>query len=647
MSGGRIDKPDTVADKRLKACLTDKEKRSFVMVAGAGSGKTTSLVKALATAIQNRGQELQRSRRRIACITYTELAATEILADVANNPLLHVSTIHSFLWSITRSFQTDIKAWVIHRINERIAELAATAANFGPRVKERTRVKNRSDIDRYSASIPLVEKVVAFNYGTGSDYPRGVLGHDDIIRMATYFMLDRPLFRTLVAQQFPIVFVDESQDTQPIVVEALKAVAEQAGTDFCLGFFGDPMQRIYATGIGDIPPEEGWEEITKEENFRCPTRVLFVANAIRRDGDHLVQTGGRVAVDPAGGTPLPVEGSARIFVLPADGRRDDRLASVRRRVSEEVADPRWTDGPDADFKLLVIVHRMAANRLGFGELYAAMNDKAPNAFSEGFLEASSWPLKPFVNFVLPVVEAMENGNEFEAMSLLRRSCPRLQRESLAKSKVVDLLASLRNAVADLVAMMSDDEATVRDVLVHLAQNDLMSLDPRISAFIGKAPPKAEELAESAEQDEESEDEEVASLEIAAMDRYLACPARQFRGYRTYIRQSSPFSTQQGIKGAEFERVLVVLDDDEGTHAQFSYDRYFGVKPLSKRDLENIAEGRQTVIDRTRRLFYVCCTRALKDLIVVYFTSDPAKAEERVRAANIFPDEDILSETALG
>ncbi|WFU90719.1 AAA family ATPase (plasmid) [Rhizobium sp. CC1099] len=618
------------------------------MVAGAGSGKTTSLVKALATAIQVHGQELKRRRRRIACITYTEIAAGEIWADVGNNPLLHVSTIHSFLWSITRSFQADIKAWVLQRIAERILELEETAANFGSRVQQRTRVKNQSDIDRYRANIPAVEKVTTFRYGTGSDYPRGVLGHDDIIRMATYFMSNRPLFRTLVAQQFPIVFVDESQDTQPVVVEALKAVAHQAGSDFCLGFFGDPMQRIYATGIGDIVAEEDWEEIAKEENFRCPTKVLSVANAIRRDGDDLIQTGGRIAPDPAGGAPRSVEGSAWIFILPGDDRRDEKMAAVRRLVSEQVGDPIWAGGADADIKLLVIVHRMAANRLGFGELYAAMNDKAPSAFRDGFMEATSWPLKPFVSFILPIVEAMKTGNEFEAMSLLRKSCPKLQPDVAAKSNVADLLASVRTAVLTLVQLMSDEKTTVRDVLLHIAENRLMLLDPKIAAFIGQ--PLLEQKVAAADEDgEETEDadKEEVSLEVDAMDRFLACPANQFIGYRDYIRQSSPFSTQQGIKGAEFERVLVVLDDDEGTHVQFSYDKYFGVKPLSKRDNENIAEGKETAVDRTRRLFYVCCTRALKDLVVVYFTDDPETAERRVRDAGIFPNEAIFTEEALG
>ncbi|KRA97949.1 ATP-dependent DNA helicase PcrA [Devosia sp. Root685] len=608
-------------------------------------GKRSPLPVALDAAIKVRGKELKRSRRRVACITYTEIAAAEIWADVGNDPLIHVSTIHSFLWSITRSFQADIKAWVLHRIEERIAELLQAAAEFGPTVQQRTRDKNRLDIERYESSLPAVEKVQGFTYGTGSDYPKGVLGHDDIIRMATYFLAERPLFRTLLAQQFPIVFVDESQDTQPAVVAALKAVALQAGADFCLGFFGDPMQRIYPTGTGAIDIEEGWETIPKEENFRCPTRVLAVANAIRRDGDDLVQTGGRSELNQTTGLREPVEGSARIFVLPAGDGRDRRLAAVRHFMAGKVDDPAWGDGQEADYKLLVIVHRMAANRLGFGELYASMNDKAPAAFANGFLDATAWPLKPFDKFVLPVVEAISLGQEFAVMSLLRSYSPLLERSALARTTAAELLAALRKAVLELDRLMSDEKATVRDVLLHVHTEGLMSLDPRLTSYLGLpvAEPEADENAEDEEEDGEQDD---TDREVLAMDRYLACPASQFLGYRRYTQQLSPFSTHQGIKGAEFERVLVVLDDDEGTHVQFSYDKYFGVKPPSKTDLRNLEEGKETAVERTRRLFYVCCTRALKDLVVVYFSSDPALAERKVRDAGIFPDEDILTEAAL-
>lgn len=638
MSSSRANKPDTPADVQLRDCLVAPERRCFTMVAGAGSGKTTSLVKALATIISAHGVTLKRNRQRVACITYTEIAAGEIWADVGGSPLAHVSTIHSFLWMITRSFQSDIRSWVERRIDERIAELEAAAAAFGPRVQQRTREKNSSDVARYRSWKIPVRSVPGFNYGTGSNYPKGILGHDDIIRMSTDFLRERPLFRMLLAQQFPFVFVDESQDTQDIVVDALKAVAQQAGTKFSLGFFGDPMQRIYPTGVGPIPEENDWAVIHKEENFRCPSTVLAVANAVRRDGDDLVQTGGRT--EEINGERKSVEGTARIFILPADGRRDANITAVRNLVARENNDQAWREGQDADVKLLVIVHRMAAARLGFADLYSAMNDKAPSAFRDGFLDSSAWPLRPFDTFVLPIVEAVEAGREFEAMALLRKHCPLLVKEALIGRSVPDLLNQLRAATYQLRELMLENAgATNLDVLSLLRDQQLVTLDPRILVYLDNA------QAEPDEEDGEVDGNE-ASQELAAMDAFLACPAKQFRGFRRYVQQQSPFSTQQGIKGAEFNRVLVILDDDEGTHVQFSYDKYFGVKELSARDLDNIRDGRETSIDRTRRLFYVCCTRALTDLVVVYFSTTPAVAERHVRASGIFPGGAIYNEVVL-
>ena len=290
----RANQPDTQTDIDLRECICATPPKSFIMVAGAGSGKTTSLIKALKAIIESHGETLRLRRQRVACITYTELAAGEIWSDVGNNPLVHVSTIHSFMWLLIRPFQADIKFWVAGRIEEKLQELRDTATNFGPRVQQRTRDKTQRDIVRYEQQRARVEQVSSFKYETGSDYAKGILGHDDIIRMVPQLLLARPLLRTLLAQQFPFLFVDESQDTTENVVEALKAVDHQLGANFCLGFFGDPMQRIYLTGVGVIPLEDGWKYITKPENFRCPTTVLAVANSIRRPIGDLVQVRGRM-----------------------------------------------------------------------------------------------------------------------------------------------------------------------------------------------------------------------------------------------------------------------------------------------------------------------------------------------------------------
>jgi len=629
----RASQPDTPADVCLRECITAAERKSFVVVAGAGSGKTTSLIKALASIVEVHGPALARRRQKVACITYTEIAAGEIWADVGQNPLVHVSTIHSFLWSVARSFQNDIRAWVGRRIREKLDDLRETAANYGPRVQQRTKEKNARDIARYEDELTRIVKVPVFVYGTGSNYTKGMLGHDDVVRMTSQLLLERPLFRTLLGQQFPFVFVDESQDTTQAVVDALKAVQAQLGNRFCLGFFGDPMQRIYATGVGPIPLEQGWIQIDKPENFRCPTTVLAVANAIRRDGDALVQTRGRTEL--VEGKQKGVAGSARIFVLPADAKRDERIELVCKWVAAKQNDEAWQPGAGADVKLLVVVHRMAATRLGFGDLYAALNDRAPSTFSDNFLDASAWPLRPFMSFVLPLSDAIQSDREFEAMTILRRETPAFAKDAAKGANVAQLLKEMRaasTALADL--MVQGSGATVRDVLTFVQGKGLVALDPRFQSHLeGKALAAPEEGANGVP----VEDGEEVSKEIASMDAFLRCPVEQLWEFQTYTSGLSPFTTQQGIKGTEFPRVLVVLDDEEGSgHTQFSYEKYFGIRLPSPGDLSNLAEGKETSVHRTRRLFYVCCTRALTDLVVVMFSSDAAAAEHCVRDSGIFP-----------
>lgn len=637
----RANQPDTQADLDLRECICTTPPKSFTMVAGAGSGKTTSLIKALSAIIETHGKTLRLRRQRVACITYTDIAAGEIWEDVGNNPLVHVSTIHSFMWSLIRAFQADIHSWVSDRIEEKLQGLRDAAANFGPRVQQRTRDKTQRDIVRYEQQRERIASVRSFSYGTGSDYARGILGHDDIIKMVPQLLIERPLLRTLLAQQYPFLFVDESQDTTANVVEALKAVDQQNGGGFCLGFFGDPMQRIYPTGVGSIPPENGWEEITKPENFRCPATVLEVANSIRRPVGDLVQVRGRTV--ERDGRLESVPGSAHIFILPIDNRRDERLVQIRAWIAHQNDDPDWCRDEGGEMvKVLVIVHRMAAKRLGFGDLYVALNDNAPDAFKNGFLDATAWPVRPFITFVVPLADALRKGREFEIMQILRSHSPLIARDRLGGVNVAERLAELRGLTGLLGDLMAaGSTATNRDVLTLLHDSGLLTLDPRIVAYLSP------DLAPAEVQETEVEDDgEELSREIVAMQAFLACPAVQFWGYSTYVNEASPFSTQQGIKGAEFERVLVVLDDDEGTHVQFSYEKYLGIKPLSDRDQANLRDGKETAVERTRRLFYVCCTRALQDLVVVLFTADVGMAANQVRSLEIFPPDNIHTLEAL-
>jgi DNA helicase-2/ATP-dependent DNA helicase PcrA len=53
-----------------------------------------------------------------------------------------------------------------------------------------------------------------------------------------------------------------------------------------------------------------------------------------------------------------------------------------------------------------------------------------------------------------------------------------------------------------------------------------------------------------------------------------------------------------------------------------------------------------VLDRTCRLFYVCCSRALKDLAVVVFAQDVEAARAAIVGKNLFPEAAIRGIDAL-
>lgn len=616
----RIDSPDTNADLQLRECLSRSQTTGFVMIAGAGSGKTTSLVKALSYLAQTHGKPFLSRGQKIACITYTDVAVKEIWGDVGNASLFHVSTIHSFLWTLIRPFTKNIASWITTQLENKI--LRANEKISNSRTRETTREKLRNEIDRYNLQIPLISAVPHFTYGTGSSYQNGILGHSDILKLGPDLILGHTLLRKLVAKRFPIIFVDESQDTNPRFVAALKSIYQEIEGDFCLGFFGDPMQKIYMDGIGKIEVDESWLTITKPENFRCPQSVLRVINQIRAEDDELEQIRGRtIEID---GVNQLVEGTVNLFIFPLGEDNSERLNFVRQRLSEENSDPLWLsedEGEDKKVKVLVVVHRMAATRLGFSNIYSSLNDNGDTNLKAGLKDGTAWVLRIFIKILLPLVESARNENNFEVISILKVHSPMLTSIGSVSMEISSALNTLSENISQLLTLMSaDSQFTIRDIVNFIHNNQVLSVDERFFPYL--------------------ENSFCETSESAGIQAFLACPASELWNYNKYIKEMSPFATQQGVKGAEFERVITILSDEEDSGTSFSYGKYFGFTQLSDRDHINIEQGKDSVIDRTRRLFYVSCSRATKDLAVVLFAPDVNLARDAIIRKSIFDREDI-------
>jgi DNA helicase-2/ATP-dependent DNA helicase PcrA len=87
--------------------------------------------------------------------------------------------------------------------------------------------------------------------------------------------------------------------------------------------------------------------------------------------------------------------------------------------------------------------------------------------------------------------------------------------------------------------------------------------------------------------------------------------------------------------------MAIIDDSEARGFLFSYDKLFGIKSKTENDMKNEREGKETGIDRTRRLFYVICSRAKESLAIVAYTDNPARLKTNLSGKGWFADDEII------
>ncbi len=150
-----------------------------------------------------------------------------------------------------------------------------------------------------------------------------------------------------------------------------------------------------------------------------------------------------------------------------------------------------------------------------------------------------------------------------------------------------------------------------------------------------------DLAEDESEPEDSAEAFNNNPDIDAWDNALSVPFSQLESYVQYISDKSTFGTHQGIKGLQFPRVMVVLDDNEARGFMFSYDKLFGAKAPTSTDIKNEEEGKETSIDKTRRLFYVTCSRAQSSLAIVVYTRERDKIIGHLQSLKWFDDSEII------
>ncbi|MDI7066527.1 AAA family ATPase, partial [Klebsiella pneumoniae] len=166
------------------------------MFAGAGSGKTRSLVNALNYLAKTYRETLRLRGRQIAVITYTNAACDEITRRTEYDPLFVVSTIHSFAWSRIQGLNTDIRAWLKDNLQHEIADLQAEEKKGRPGTK--ASAARQAQIESKQRRLERLAEIKVFTYNpNGDNRERSSLNHSEVIKIFATFLLEKQLMQRI------------------------------------------------------------------------------------------------------------------------------------------------------------------------------------------------------------------------------------------------------------------------------------------------------------------------------------------------------------------------------------------------------------------------------------------------------------------
>ncbi|MFD5804100.1 ATP-dependent helicase [Streptomyces sp. NPDC127020] len=378
----RRDPPRLDAAQRA---VVDHAAGPLLVLAGPGTGKTTTLVESVADRIAKGGDP-----ERILVLTFSRKAAVELRdrmalrMGAARAP--RATTFHSFGYALVRAHQdSDLFVEPLRLLSGPEQDVTVRELLAGQVDLERLGLAHVRWPDELRACLTTrgfadeVRAVLARSRELGlgpealGDFARrigrpdwraaavflaeyldvldlhGVLDYAELVHRAV-LLARRPEVAAALAGRYDAIYVDEYQDTDPAQVRLLHALAGGGRT---LVAFGDPDQSIYAfrgadvNGILDFPAA-----FPRADGRPAPVEVLRTS---RRSGAALL-AGTRLLTQRMPLTRLPAAkvrahreltpvrdgGRVEVYTYPTSGTELDNVADILRRAHLEDGVP-WGD----------------------------------------------------------------------------------------------------------------------------------------------------------------------------------------------------------------------------------------------------------------------------------------------------------------
>ncbi|MFI5872553.1 ATP-dependent helicase [Streptomyces sp. NPDC051445] len=365
--------------------VVDHAAGPLLVLAGPGTGKTTTLVESVAARVARGGDPA-----RILVLTFSRKAAVELRDRMAHRMgaarAPQATTFHSYCYALVRAHQdADLFVEPLRLLSGPEQDVAVRELLAGQLDLQRLGLAHVRWPDELRACLTTrgfadeVRAVLARSRELGLDPEsldafahrigrpdwraaaaflaeyldvldlHGVIDYAELVHRAV-LLAHRPETAERLAAQYDAVFVDEYQDTDPSQVRLLHALAGGGRT---LVAFGDPDQSIYTfrgadvNGILDFP-----DDFPRRDGRPAPVEVLRTS---RRSGAGLLAAT-RLLTRRMPLTRLPAEkvrahreltaardgGRLEVYTYPTSGTELDNVADILRRAHLEDGVP-WSE----------------------------------------------------------------------------------------------------------------------------------------------------------------------------------------------------------------------------------------------------------------------------------------------------------------
>lgn len=566
-----------------------------------------------------------------------------------------VTTIHDFLWDNIKHFQKEVKSALVALIND---EAVSRISIDEPKPVAQNIFDSLDEGIQYKEFVRVRE---------------GIISHDELLIIANYLFENFPKLSDIVKDKYKFIFIDEYQDTSELVIKIFLDHFNKSTKKNTIGFFGDAMQSIYEDGIGNLDNYKGndankVQEIKKEQNRRNPQQVITLANRLRTDGITQVPSTDLMAPNMLNGV---IKQGQITFLHSTDGE----ISKVKAYLTENG----WDFANAMATKELNLTHNLIADKAGFRTLMdiydkdpviGLKNDilrKIKDNRERGRDQITILDEDTFDDVVdkFQLRSGTKNGPLKKDVLLQNSDNASLYNQLKDKpfSEVKKIFFSTDSLIDDKKQDEKDEnkKGSKRDNLIkHLFKiqkniylyisnqyneflritdyrsrlkilQDKKDLKENIDSLVNVGEKTIEEvIGEAHEKGICLIDDRLEHFIIEKeylYNRVKGIKFSEFQKLYEYLEGKTPFSTQHKTKGAEFDNVLVILNNG-GWNSRYNFERLF-----------TLHSGSESVLSNSRKIFYVCCTRSKERLAVYFHNPSP---DVLSKATEWFGPENVIS-----